>query len=58
MIPKKEQNPYNLEIGSAVRQGDPPSYGMLMWIGMLNGIEEMQAGIEMVRKKVVNCFVY
>ena len=53
-ISKEEQNPHNLTVGSAVQQGNPPNYGVIKWIGKLNGIEKLQAGVEMVRFKVVN----
>jgi len=52
-ISKKVQNPHNLKVGSAIQQSDPPSYGVIKWIGELSGIDGIQAGVEMVSHKGV-----
>ena len=44
-----DQNPHKLEVGSTIQYGDPIEYGVLKWIGMLPGRENIQyAGVEMV----------
>lgn len=38
-----------LEVGSMVEVNDPPLFGVIRWIGRINGISEQVAGIELVR---------
>ena len=45
---KLHQNPYKLEIESTVQYGEPPQYGVIKWIGVLPGRENLYAGVEMV----------
>ena len=43
------QNPYKLEVGSTVEYGKPVEYGVIKWIGMFPGRENvLYAGLEMV----------
>jgi len=45
----QNENPYNLEEGSAVQYGTPPQYGVIKWIGIFpHHREVMFAGIDMV----------
>lgn len=37
----------NLEVGSMVEVNDPPLFGVIRWIGWINGISEPVAGIEL-----------
>lgn len=44
-----DQNPYKLEVGCIVEYGKPVEYGVIKWIGVLPGIENvLYAGVEMV----------
>ena len=46
---KLNQNPYNLAEGSLIQYGNPPEYGVVKWIGILPGRENIYyAGVEMV----------
>ena len=45
---KLHQNPYKIEIESTVQYGEPPLYGVIKWIGVLPGRENLYAGVEMV----------
>lgn len=38
----------DLEVGSMVEVNDPPLFGVIRWIGRINGIPEQVAGIELV----------
>lgn len=40
-----------LEVGSMVEVNDPPLFGVIRWIGRIDGIPEQVAGIELVRQK-------
>ncbi len=49
--PRQDTQPGNhiqLSIGSAVQLGDPPTYGVIRWIGDLPGVQGQIAGIELV----------
>ncbi|XP_030635595.1 ubiquitin carboxyl-terminal hydrolase CYLD [Chanos chanos] len=37
----------DLEVGSMVEVNDPPIFGVIRWIGQINGIPELVAGIEL-----------
>lgn len=37
-----------LEVGSMVEVNEPPLYGVIRWIGQINGIPERVAGLELV----------
>ena len=41
-----------LEVGSMVEVNDPPLFGVIRWIGRINGISAQVAGIELVRSKI------
>ena len=44
-----DQNPHKLEVGSTVQHGEPVEYGVIKWIGVLPGRENvLYAGVEMV----------
>ena len=44
-----DQNPYKLEVESAVKYHDPPKYGVIKWIGIYPGHDKtLYAGVEMV----------
>ena len=47
-----DSNPYNLEAGSMILHGDPPSSGVVKWIGHLPEVIGLLAGIEMVSSYV------
>ena len=50
-----DQNPHNLEVKSAVQCGKPVEYGVIKWMGMLPGKENIHfAGVEMVRYNIKN----
>uniref|UniRef100_A0A8C9SSD2 ubiquitinyl hydrolase 1 n=1 Tax=Scleropages formosus TaxID=113540 RepID=A0A8C9SSD2_SCLFO len=36
-----------LEVGSMVEVNDPPLYGVIRWIGKINGVSELVAGLEL-----------
>ena len=45
------QNPYKLEVESFIQYGKPTEYGVIKWIGLLPGRENIYyAGVEMVMK--------
>jgi len=44
-----DQNPYKLAVGSLIQYANPAEYGMIKWIGLLPGRENIYyAGVEMV----------
>lgn len=47
----------NLEVGSMVEVNDPPLFGVIRWIGWINGISEPVAGIELVRTVCASVFM-
>jgi len=50
-----DQNPYKLEVGSTIQYGNPPEYGVIKWIGILPGRENIEyAGVEMVNYSTHN----
>ena len=52
------QNPYKFEVGSTVQYGEPAEYGVIKWIGMLPGRENiLYAGVEMVSCNISIIFV-
>jgi len=46
-------NPYNLKVGSAVKDKVLGQYGTIRWIGVLQGNKDAHAGVEMVRHPVL-----
>lgn len=38
-----------LEVGSMVEVNNPPLFGVIRWIGHISGVQELVAGIELVR---------
>ena len=54
-----DQNPHNLEVNSAVQYGKPVEYGVIKWMGILPGKENIHfAGVEMVRYSIKTLLVY
>ena len=52
------QNPYKFEVESIVQYGEPAKYGVIKWIGMLPGRENiLYAGVEMVSCNISIIFV-
>ena len=52
---KLDQNPYKLAEGSLIQYGNPPEYGVVKWIGILPGRENIYyAGVEMVTTYDIN----
>lgn len=49
LIPEKAEANMWLEVGSMVEVNDPPLFGVIRWIGYIDGISEPVAGIELVR---------
>lgn len=48
-VPTKLDNPYNLDVGSAVQYLNTEQYGIIKWIGNLKDTKLPYAGVEMVR---------
>ena len=44
----KISNPHNFVVGSAVQYLDTEQYGVIKWIGTLQGTKAPYAGVEMV----------
>ena len=42
-------NPYNLKVGSVVKDKVLDQCGIIRWIGALRGNKDVHAGVEMVR---------
>lgn len=56
----KDQNPYNLEIGSMIQFSNPPHYGVVKWIGYLRDTSKNSkiAGVEMVKMHISHMYFY
>lgn len=46
--PGEVNNPHNFVVGSAVQYLDTEHYGVIKWIGTLQGAKPLYAGVEMV----------